>query len=215
MYNNIHDLVETRQWANGFGDREHYLWPKCDQGAWFGPRYDWDRGMGQDIFKRVKQYNTVVTAGANCGLHTRAYASKFSRVYAFEPHWLNFYCLVNNCPEANVFKFNCALGEEPGISMLSDGHDDNMGCYHLNGDRGTYPIQIITIDSLRLNACDLIQLDVEGYEPQVLRGAEQTISQFHPVVMVEVDSAEVQFFLTSLGYVADDASVKDRIYYYE
>jgi len=43
----------------------------------------------------------------------------------------------------------------------------------------------MTIDDLGLDACDLIQLDVEGFEAKVLQGASQTITRCRPVIMVE------------------------------
>ena len=44
----------------------------------------------------------------------------------------------------------------------------------------------ITIDSLQLRSCDLIKLDVEGWENRALEGGMQTIARFRPVLFFEV-----------------------------
>jgi hypothetical protein len=44
---------------------------------------------------------------------------------------------------------------------------------------------VLTIDSLSLPNCDLIYLDIEGYEMLALFGAANTISNYFPVIAVE------------------------------
>ena len=52
------------------------------------------------------------------------------------------------------------------------------------GDGGE-EIETITIDSLNLESCDYMKIDVEGFEPLVLIGAEQTIKKFKPTILFE------------------------------
>ena len=42
-----------------------------------------------------------------------------------------------------------------------------------------------TLDSLSLGAVDLLKIDVEGYEYEVLLGAEKLVRRLRPVVVVE------------------------------
>jgi len=44
---------------------------------------------------------------------------------------------------------------------------------------------MVTLDSLDLQDVDYMKLDVEGWEANVIVGAEQTIKAFRPVIMVE------------------------------
>jgi hypothetical protein len=46
------------------------------------------------------------------------------------------------------------------------------------------------IDSLNLNRCRLIKVDVEGMECEVLEGARNTITRLRPVLYVENDRTE-------------------------
>jgi hypothetical protein len=41
------------------------------------------------------------------------------------------------------------------------------------------------LDSLNLDRFDYVKIDCEGYEYNILLGAEQTIKRFQPVVVVE------------------------------
>jgi FkbM family methyltransferase len=46
-------------------------------------------------------------------------------------------------------------------------------------------VAAIAIDSLQLPALDMMKIDVEGMEPQVLRGARATIMRYNPVIYAE------------------------------
>jgi FkbM family methyltransferase len=61
------------------------------------------------------------------------------------------------------------------------------------------PCQIRRLDDLGLDPF-FIKLDVEGYEYQVLRGAEQTLKTQRPVLMVESPGSDTIEFLATLGY---------------
>lgn len=71
----INDLVETRKGVIDSNVSDEWIWPKTDQGAWYGPMLNWHDGHKDDYFRYVKNYDVVITAGANCGLYTRVYAS--------------------------------------------------------------------------------------------------------------------------------------------
>jgi hypothetical protein len=51
---------------------------------------------------------------------------------------------------------------------------------------------------LALPACGLLKVDVEGFEPQVLRGARHTVERCRPVIYVENDRLAQQQELITL-----------------
>ena len=63
---------------------------------------------------------------------------------------------------------------------------------------------MITIDSLQLEACDFIKIDVEGFEYFVIKGAIQTIQKYKPVIFYEenykINSQSTTELLKSIGY---------------
>lgn len=143
----------------------------------------------------------VVQAGGNLGVFPKALAQVFQTVYTFEPAPDLFALLVQNAPEPNIVKCQAALGEGPGLVGLSrirrDGKPDpHEGITHVSGP-GTLPT--LRIDDFGLPVCDLIYLDVEGYELFALRGAVATIARCRPVIAVELNRG-IEF----LGYTRDD-----------
>ena len=51
-------------------------------------------------------------------------------------------------------------------------------------------VEVITIDSLKLSACDFIKVDVEGMELPVLQGVAENLRKYRPILYVENDRAE-------------------------
>ena len=63
--------------------------------------------------------------------------------------------------------------------MLSPGPSQVIGGTGIHVD-------LITIDSLKLNKVSLIKIDVEGMENLVLEGAKETILKNKPVILLEI-----------------------------
>jgi len=177
-----------------------------------------------DLLKIVEPYlknnKVVVQSGGNCGMQVVKFAEFFETVYTFEPDPINFHCLVNNLPYYNVIKMQCCLGDNHKLVSMQD-DDIGIGGFYVNEKSGNIPT--LRIDDLNLSACDFIQLDVEGYTLQALKGGINTINKFHPVLSVEYDWVErfgvsvndLTKFLIELGYVFKGMYTSDAIYVYE
>jgi hypothetical protein len=68
-------------------------------------------------------------------------------------------------------------------------------------------VKQITIDSLNLDHCDLMKIDVETYECNVIEGAINTIEKYKPEIFLELHweardmfNTKIQPMLESLGY---------------
>jgi FkbM family methyltransferase len=131
----------------------------------------------------VTQFHTAVQAGGNTGVWPNFFAQHFARVYTFEPEPLNFQCLVANCPDPRIVKYQAALGNDARrVHMTYPAGMRNMGACQVEAG-GDIPMR--RLDDCQLTHCDLIQLDVEGYELPALLGATETIARCQPVIMVE------------------------------
>lgn len=191
---------------------DRWWWWKDDTGAWVGPLDDWNRSHYQKYVEPIPHKGVVVTAGGNMGMYTRAYSDLFEAVYVFEPDTSNFHALVRNNYAENVFFFKAGLGKTPGWGEVCKSSSDiNLGMHTCKiTEHGLLPI--MTIDQLNLHRCDLIQLDVEGSEPDALAGAAKTIEMHAPVIVTEGNHAKVRTLIGKWGYEFSESSKADYIY---
>lgn len=190
------------------------------------PGYRYERGFlwpAEDvrcasyIFKSVKDlegayvhcraFRVVVQAGGNCGVWPRALGQRFDRVYTFEPCPVNFRCLAANASEENIYKFNAALGRRPELVGLAR-DPRNIGAHYV--DRKTGEIPTMRVDDLALDACDLILLDVEGFEFNAICGAWETIKRHRPVIVVE-DRGFSERYGVAQGHIEKSLSSMYRV----
>jgi len=156
---------------------------------------------------------TVVEVGANMGTHSvdMARACAPGPFYAFEPQPRIFQILcanlaLNDIGNALAYPEGCGEAEGEAVVPLVDyAGRGNFGGVALQaaGARGI-KVRIRALDSFELPACGLIKIDVEGFEPQVLRGARQTIARCRPILYVENDrpaqQQEVISLIADMGY---------------
>lgn len=138
----------------------------------------------------------VVDAGASVGSLSMAFASAIGqkgKVFAMEPQALSYQCLVANVVTNSlshiISPLQVAVGNDNGqinVPVLDAFDPNHGGCSLLDKtDRKLMPVPLITIDSIGLPACKLIKIDVEGMEPEALRGAYRTIAKCRPFLWVE------------------------------
>jgi len=221
LYNLNHYCNQVHIRSNPLDGLDGWVWicedgkPGSDGGVWTGPINDWISSHSEKFFKYVKNFDTVIQAGGALGMYPRLLANRFRFVYTFEPDPLNFFCLVNNCQVDTIIKINAALGEKNEFAQIHRADLSNAGTHAVQlTNNGRIPI--MSIDSFNFNACDLILLDVEGFEYPAIKGAANTIEKFKPVIIAEhsrdTDVEQLLDFLTSRGYKQVDQSISDFIF---
>lgn len=149
--------------------------------------------------------DTVIDVGANIGDLTLPLArmvGESGRVYAIESHPDNMNILCAN------LALNGIRNTKPINAFVATGDKVDTGV----GEWGKFAYvseiwspQFIALDSLALDACALIKVDVDGKELDVLRSGEMQIERFRPVLYFENDvrgaSAELlSYVMEKLGY---------------
>jgi FkbM family methyltransferase len=208
------DLLKTID-EDVLGEND-WMWVAEDTSAWLGPMNEYVTDHQYKFYQYLKDNKVVVTAGANCGLHVRFFAKKFDYVYAFEPDPLNFHCMVNNAQYDNVIKMMCALGDRNKLIRVDRAELIHCGSHKVNDSSENPHIPMLMLDTLKLDACDLIQLDVEGFEGKVLEGAIETIIKYSPVITMEtlqgVDYPDVIKIMNMLAYERVDFTGSDSLW---
>jgi FkbM family methyltransferase len=164
---------------------DSYFVPFCENTA-LPKRNGFQKEHLDEAFKHVKRWRVAIDVGAHVGFWTRDMAEKFDMVFAFEPAQDTYECLIKNTSDLeNVFCTQSAIGEEVGCCVVKDGKLGNTGSRFVR--KANEGVTMLTLDSLKFPHCDFLKVDVEGYELQVLRGAEALIEEHHPVVIMECD----------------------------
>jgi FkbM family methyltransferase len=143
----------------------------------------------------------ALDVGANIGLVTLALSEVCSegRVAAIEPVSTTFDFLQKNIVESrakNVKAFNFALGSKPA-SLLMQGAPSNLSGafiadkYRIEKGPFATVVEVKTLDEifseLSLDRLDFMKVDVEGYELEVLEGAQQVLNTHRPTVILEMN----------------------------
>lgn len=188
-------------------------------------KYTWDVACKEldhlsHLLPHLQKTNVMIQAGGNCGLIIKQFINTFKTIYTFEPDPINFYCLNINLPFTNVNKIQACLGSDYGMVELAQAHQNDIGSYYVISGSS---IPTLKIDDLNLNECDLIMLDIEGYELNALKGGEKTILKYKPVLCVEIvepwlnrfnaTTDDIYKYITdTLGYIKVDTYSADQIY---
>jgi FkbM family methyltransferase len=123
---------------------------------------------------------TVIDAGANVGFFSLRHAQNVGpsgRVFAFEPNPQVFELLQRNMARNGLTQVRClasALGEQVSeVRFHADPRGTSLGHVATESEGGD-PVLCTTLDALveqeQLSRIDLLKMDVEGYEPHILRG---------------------------------------------
>lgn len=192
-----------------------FVWIAGERGAFDGPSKEF-RPLYEAVRPYLRSRGLVVQAGGCMGLYPRLWREigRFDRVVTCEPDPDNFSVLEMNCPGPEYLRYNFALGERVDQKTLWRYDDTNRGMHSLTRENQGRPLEVYVsaIDDLRLDACDLIQLDVEGYELPVLLGADATIRRFTPVVTVEAPQSSVSELMRYHGYAEIGRVVSDVVF---
>lgn len=151
--------------------------------------------------------------GANVGFYSLMLSQFVPRgkVYAFEPVAANFSTLERNI-NANqlgnriqvVRKGLWNLSTTLEFSLPDDEHN-NLGSFSAGRSelkKNKVNCEVITLDSFvdseKLSRLDVMKMDIEGAEFFALKGAEQTLKKFQPIIQIELNRRACEAFDCSL-----------------
>lgn len=169
-----------------------------------GRSFDQDLILGT-LRPHLMRANFLVDVGAHVGMHTVAYAFLRPRahIFSFEPQSRMFELLKENILinslQDRVHLHHAAVGHRAGSAELASvvqdgshagetieyGTDKRFNLGGLSLGHGGEAVPLVRLDDMNLPGCDFLKIDVEGFEPLVVRGAEQLIERFRPVVLFE------------------------------
>jgi FkbM family methyltransferase len=131
--------------------------------------------------------------GTNIGFHAMSVNKTAGcAVLGFEPHPSHFSVAAHNCHNKNIRLYNVAVGATDGEIIIKDFDETEVGNYgDVSKTSEGITVPQVKLDTLELDRCTLMKIDVEGLEFEVLQGATDTLHKFRPVVFFEAIEHEV------------------------
>ena len=163
--------------------------------------------------------DSVIDVGAHTGDWT-IYCAKVlnvKEIYAFEPlkknvQYTNSILKLNGCLNSHVYDIALSDCEreiemEYTGAMLGDIRPDLL--------KKIETIKFRTLDSFKLK-CDILKIDVEGFEFEVLKGSIGTIRQYKPKLILETHTKKLRSqcheLLESEGYKLEFTGRKAKLH---
>jgi len=171
--------------------------------------------------KKLKKNSVFIDIGGCIGIYSLVASRIMSgtgKIITFEPSLksydrLNYNIKLNKID--NIKVYNIALGDKCETARLYHHEDSSRNRIGISKDFiGYEDININTLDEImrdeKPDKIDLIKVDVEGVEELVFKGGKDTLTNFHPDIIFEVNTeaqknmdlkpGEEISFLKSLGY---------------
>lgn len=162
-------------------------------------------------FKKLLDYKkngAAIHAGTFFGDMLHTYSRSAKKLYAFEPVLENYFLAKKNAENlglGNVVLLNAALSDSNGLTEIATHNAAGKFLGGASGLRDEHDgrlemVPTFRIDDLPIEDLCLIQLDVEGHESSVLKGAKSTIERFEPIILIEDNLKDCAKLLTGSGY---------------
>ena len=176
----------------------------------------YELGTVSILQKLLNKGDVFVDVGANIGFLSLVASAKVGhsgRVYAFEPVPSTFEILKTN-KQINNFEQLClnqfALGNKNENLKIFNEKNNRGGASIINHTQSQgITISVKKLDDLNIKEkINVIKIDVEGFEFEVLKGAEKTIKKDKPNLIIEhcveinnsANENEIYNWIKDLGY---------------
>lgn len=175
------------------------------------------------LYSYIKEGDVILDIGANIGFLSipLSRAKENVEVYSFEPFQKTFNLLQMNIIQnecKNITPLNIAIGHTNMFTTMSDIiieespntnfkkknkniiKNKNIALGSISIGEGSIPIMMKTIDSFNFKKVNIIKVDVEGAEPLVFYGAQETIKKFKPIILFEKNTRTLnENYLKKIG----------------
>ncbi|AEA42721.1 FkbM family methyltransferase [Fluviicola taffensis] len=159
------------------------------------------------VLNYLQKSEAIFDIGANIGqtafnMFTMQKAKKLKPIiYAFEPYPRTFSKLESNIilnKNNGIKAYNLGLSFKKGTLNMVQHSPSNSGGFRMtsNYSKDTISVPVTSLDDFifeyQISFVDFIKIDVEGFELQVLKGAEETIKRFRPILIFEYSVQNIQ-----------------------
>ena len=204
------------------------MWVRFSLKCWAALHQKYEPYMARALQADLRPGGVFLDVGSHFGLwsvYAAGIVGRTGKVFAFEPSPAFAVLRENAALNSPVQAFNMGLGAQDSEATFFDQGMASSGSFVNEVTRinekfqSTVPIggnkvKIRTLDTLVAELGvrpDLIKVDVEGFEFEVVRGAENVLRNIRPVMLIEIHPWQLKLsgssdhaliaFLESRGYV--------------
>lgn len=151
----------------------------------------------------LRRDSVFLDVGANIGWFTVLASTIIGpegHIHCFEPqphiaHRLGRTIALNRLEQLVSFHQKGVWSEPGSMALTGNAESGNQGAGHLapkgHDASESSIVELITLDSLGLDRCDLIKMDIEGAEPRAMDGAERLLRHARPIILSELNSGQL------------------------
>lgn len=166
----------------------------------------WEPDLVFALKKLMNNDSVFLDIGSNIGYHSIAIATAFpiGQVICFEPQeslceQIRKSVSKNNLKNVTIFQVGLSDIEEEVLIHIPEenvgGSSVIKGLNNHTAFKKADKIKLKTLDSFdaEIPRIDVVKIDVEGLEPNVLRGAEQIFAKHRPIIVMEFSPIIYQY----------------------
>ena len=184
--------------------------------------------IAKRAIERCNKTRVAIDIGGHLGFASNYYSKHFEKVHTFEPLFYK-HTKINLDHLDNVEVYSHGLGKEEKIERIWIAQHNiggsSMVSHPLRERKWMHKAQhkdvkVLPLDSFNFTNVDFIKIDVESYEYEVLKGAENTIKMNKPIIAIEIlktyqpNYKKIVKYIHKLGYKADSKFNDDIIFKY-
>ena len=148
-------------------------------------KYNLESQYFEPFLELKEEGETFVDVGGYDGytsLQFIHHCPKYNKIYFLEPEKENIFVAHNKLEKCeNVCFYEIAASDKKGqIGFIKDGWSSKVA------EGESHMVETDTIDHIINNPVTYIKMDVEGSEKSVIKGAKQTIKQYHPRLAISI-----------------------------
>ncbi len=195
-------LHESQQYGKFMMDKNDHQQPQAFQnnGA---PHIRGEIDFVLSIIEKLGNDITVVDFGGNIGLFSipiaKSIKDKNGTVITFEAQRILSYMLAGNAVLnnlTNLYVYNLAVSDKNEKIFIPDVKYDSsldFGAVSFKNQNSTITgnivgrnlVNTVVLDDVNLSRLDFMKIDIEGMELNALKGSENTIKKYEPVIFIE------------------------------
>lgn len=168
----------------------------------------WEKESVDIVQLLVKEGDVVLDVGANFGYYSLMFSKLVGlkgRVIASEPtvffrERLNTHIKTNAVTNVKVLPFGFS-DKDDTLDIKIDASTATMHMPETDSFLISETIKLITLDrhvkENKIERLDFIKVDIDGHEPQFLKGAAYTISRFKPDILLEINP--INYYLAGVA----------------